>query len=311
MKRFMNYFETASVCNPKERMLGIEIESLFVNSTTKNPITLEVSQKIWKKLVENHGWRVTETKNGMLVKLSKDDYQLVYELGWNNFELNTPAFCITDKTELFRSVANILQSFKEAANNFDAEILFSGYDQSISSTLILPDERDKIWIELDGEEALSILGHIACVHYNLDLSSVDEGFEFMELLKPMYQEKNWFENGNAWAWKKYIKKSKAEYAADRYGIPPMNNLEQYCSSLAGFNVVMNKRKDNGRLFIPETNIPAGETSKFDMELFLRSVWWVYRLRVRDGKLVLEIRDVPRGLPFEKSWAMISKTLKIG
>jgi hypothetical protein len=31
----------------------------------------------------------------------------------------------------------------------------------------------------------------------------------------------------------------------------------------------------------------------NIELFLKSVWWLSRLRVRSGSLVLEIRPIPR------------------
>ncbi len=40
--------------------------------------------------------------------------------------------------------------------------------------------------------------------------------------------------------------------------------------------------------------PFAQTPDADMELFLRSIWWYSRLRVRGGTLVLEVRFIPRG-----------------
>ncbi len=71
---------------------------------------------------------------------------------------------------------------------------------------------------------------------------------------------------------------------------------------------MNKLNDS--LNIANPAMSFAKTKDVDIDLFLRSVWWWFRLRVRGENLVLEIRDVPRSLGVEASFWIIQKILSL-
>ncbi len=307
MQRLIDYFQNGRLADDQNRSFGVEVETLFVDAGNR-PISLATSQAIWRSLVEDFGWEATETRKGKLVELVKNDFHLIYELGRHNFEITTPAELVSDCGQLFRAYRMIETEIFLAASSCGARPLLKGWDGFRNNTLILPDRRDEIWVELDGLKPLSLLSHTACIHFNLDLCSVEEGWEFMAKLKEKYQQLGWPKRSNGWAWREYLKTSRANYESGRYGWPPAKSLGGYCRKLSTFRLVMNKRA--GRLSVANPAMPFTQTLDPDINLFLRSVWWIFRLRVRGGRLVLEIRDVPRGIPLEEAWGIIKNTIGI-
>ncbi len=296
MERLLNYFQSASLCPKDQRKLGIEIETLFINKQNKKPISLETSQNIFSALVAK-GWKiVSKSETGFITGISlANKWFLGVDLGWNNFELTTPA---TEETEFcWEELAEVLRMIYSVADKFGAEPLFSPYDGCCDiNTLMLPDKRDQIWIELDGQEPLQVLGHIACVHFNIDLTSIEEGMNWINKLNLLFYAKIITpKNPLVWQhnqiWWYYIRKSFAKYESERYGYPPVGSISDYCLILSLLKVVMNKKGNN----IYKCNPPFAfmYTPDPDIDLFLRSVWWYSRLRVRNGKLTIEIRNVPR------------------
>jgi len=201
---------------------------------------------------------------------------------------------------------NYLGEISRAGEQCGAVLTDLSWDGSSSNTLIMPDKRDEIWLELDGQ-ALYGLGHIASIHFNIDLVSVEEGMRFISRLMPLFEKQGWPPQSNSGVWNGYLRESRAKYQEGRYG-PPPTDFCKYCSRLASYAVVMNSI--NGRLEIAKPRLPFANCSNPNIDMFLRSVWWWMRLRVRGGKLVLEIRDVPRTIPTKESFDMIRNCLDI-
>lgn len=308
MERIKRHFENAMVCQPDTRMAGIETESLFVNAADGQTISLEKSQKIMKKLVE-FGYSIEEEKNSLITKVKKEGIFVSYDLGWNNFEIITPPILVSKINVLFTIHDKALKELRLAGKHSGARMLELSHDNSLSDTLIIPDKRDEIWLELDGP-ALYGVGHISCIHYNIDLTSIEEGMEWIKKMMAFYQQDRqvpWPAKANKHIWEEYISNSFAQYEKDRYGPSPAD-FESYCNKLAGYKVVMNKVNDN--LSIADPVLSFAKTKEADIDLFLRSVWWWARLRVRGGNLVLEIRDIPRSLEASKSFWIIQSVLSL-
>lgn len=306
MERLAEYFNKAKTCVDFSRKIGLEVETLFIDGASQEPITLEVSQGMMFYLIENLEWKLQQSKNGKAVCLEKDGYWLTYDLGWNNFELITPPTKIDSGGGFPSGYYDVEQNLEDAARKFNAEACLNGWDGCRSNTLIMPDKRDEIWLELDGP-ALFSLGHIAAIHVNIDLCSMAEGESFIKKLLSAFQAKDWPYHRNRRIWQYYIDNSLADYEADRYGPPPCN-FTKYCEELAAKKVVMNSI--NGDLRIAKPASPFGGCPEVDIDMFLRSVWWWYRLRVRSGRLVLEIRDLPRSAGAEKCLKFVIDTLTL-
>jgi hypothetical protein len=240
------------------------------------------------KLVQKFFWNKNTETNKIITNIEKDGFNIIYELGWNLFELISPPYLLSERKKLIQNCEEKLQELYQCADKYGAKPIFEPFDGFYNNTLIIPDKRDKIWLELDGP-VLKELGHIASIHYNLSLSSIAEGMELIKKINKLYQKLNIPPKSVRRAWRKYIKNSWAKYEPDRYAAPP-ETFSQYCRKLSLFKVVMNKQGDE---LIREKSIAFSALSTVNIDLFLRSVWWWTRLRKRNGKLILEIRGFPR------------------
>ena len=304
MERLLAYFQGAKVCG-QNRKLGIETETLFVD-VRYQPISYLISQGMMQHLRDVLDWQVAAQKNGVIVRLEKAGFAISYELGWNNFELTTPAYDLAE--DVFREHDQMLKELYQAGEDYAAQPLAESaqgsWDHHFSDTLMIPDQRDKIWLKLDGE-ALFGLGHIAAVHFNLDLKSIPEGMAWIRKLNHFFVEAGWPPPYNLLVWRKYIQESLVGYDEKRYG-PAPDDFGEYCHTLSSFAVVMERQGKD--LHIANPPLPFYRRQNPDIDLFLRSVWWYPRLRVRNGNLVLEIRDVPRGIEPRESFRMIREVL---
>ena len=84
--------------------------------------------------------------------------------------------------------------------------------------MIIPDKRDRVWLDLDGP-ALFYLGHIAAIHINIDLVSIEEGEKWINKLNLFYEEAKWPAKENLLFWKKYIDESRVGYDFDESAFP--------------------------------------------------------------------------------------------
>jgi hypothetical protein len=148
--------------------------------------------------------------------------------------------------------------------------------------LLLDDPRDQIWLEIDGASALEKLARTSSFQLHVSINPGD-AIEIVNSLWGVGVHEWDFPNDALW--KQYIQDSEFPYNTDRYGGPEgFCDLAEYCSRLHEHNVVMHI----GQV----CNRPVREICP-DPDLFLRSVWWHYRLRRFGATMTVEIRPIAR------------------
>ena len=271
------YFRSA---NGHSNYIGAEIETSFVTSEGM-PISLVVSQRIMRDLVNTEGWRTGETKNDgefIATVVSPFGDVLSYELGRQNLELATVP---VDPAGLIAHTRKQLDVVYRVAADHDAYPNFAPMLDCTEDLLALPDKRDAAWVALDGREALRPLATISSVQFTLPVT-VDTaipilnrfGAQVAEFLEDYPQED---------VWRKYVADSLARYRSDRYGGPlHFDSLADYCQQLVQHDVVVDTKL-----------VPMAQVDTLDIPLFLRSVWWYSRLRKHGDQLCVEVRSLPR------------------
>ena len=84
-------------------------------------------------------------------------------------------------------------------------------------------------------------------------------------------------------WRAYIAESKANYRSDRYGGPlQFESILDYCMRLSKHDVVQGA-----------TLVPFDAVGEIDIPLYLRSIWWYFRLKRYGKALCVEVRPLPR------------------
>lgn len=257
--------------------IGLEVETSFVNESG-NPITLAQSQSIFKALCLR-GWKPVCAKNGLLTELSSGGGdRLLYDLGRQNLEISTasgsPQFVSVRIQECLETV--YVAGRETGAYPFFGPVLSSDED-----LLVIPDERDANWLKLDGRSSLNLLARTSSVQVTIDVPLPDA----IPVINRLWSKAKTFaadypQDAN---WRQYIAESFAPYRLDRYAGPRwFDDLDDYCRELCRHDVVQ-----DGRL------VPQSAAGNYDIGLFIRSVWWWFRLRRHGEKLCIEIRPMPR------------------
>lgn len=274
---------------PEETTYGIEVETSFVQEGTQPetgpvPVTAQQTGQVFTALV-GEGWETLKVNQGEPVKIRHPETMdiLQLETGRQNFELATPPFM--DPRALLKHAKNRLQGIYSAAKRYGAVPRFEPILETSENLLALPDERDRIWQEIDGVEALAPLATISSVQFTIGVSpetaigALNGLRDNLGTLLEDYPQNE--------IWKQYIQQSKAGYESERYGCPArFASLEQYCSQLATLKKV--SKNEAG------TEATLQDWSKLDdIDLFLRSVWWYFRLRRYGSRLCIEVRPLPR------------------
>jgi hypothetical protein len=222
---------------------------------------------------------MTARKNGMITSLMDDDgNQIFYELGRHNIELSTRP---TRPENVVATVYDRLEQIYCAAKTAGCEPFFEPILQTDEDLLVIPDERDATWLELDGREALVCLARTSSVQFTFSVSHNDAipilnrlGWRIEQFLQDYPQDE---------IWKGYIAGSKAGYQSDRYGGPLLfDELKDYCICLAQHSVV------SGPCLTPYSDV-----DNLNIPLFLRSIWWYFRLKRYNNDLCIEVRPMPR------------------
>jgi len=278
MERLIRYFTEGIENKPVANTVGVEVETSFVDIDNR-PITLEQSQKLLISMCNECGWLAGKVKGNLLTSIfDGGGNRILYELGRQNIELSTAA------GEVENVVENTEQALRElylTAAKVGAFPSFRPIVKTSENLLVIPDRRDAIWLELDGREALELLAKTSAVQFTISvpLSKAVEclnnlGNNIGPLLKLYPQEENWRE---------YIKKSKANYHAMRYGGPLFfDSIKDYCEKLVKHDVVVGPKL-----------VPYHQVTDLDIPLYLRSIWWYFRLRRYYGVLCVEIRPLAR------------------
>lgn len=276
MDQLIKYFTDGVECKTLAT-IGAEIETQFINDDG-DAITSEVSQEMLKRLVSN-GWRVTSKKNNLITSISDNDgNRISYELGRHNIELSTVAASLG---KILYVTNNCLSNLYVAANESAAKPFFEPILDTNDDLLIIPDKRDAIWLELDGRDALAPLARTSSIQYTISVAPDDAIPILNKLGDALDQFLNDFPQDKIW--RDYISESRAGYKADRYGGPlKFESIENYCERLIEHNVV-----DSSGL------VKYSDVKNLDIPLYLRSIWWYFRLRRYGNALCVEVRPMAR------------------
>jgi len=286
--RLVAYF-SEGIQNPAQRKIGMEVETSFVYENGK-PVSVETSQAIFRSLVGpdiktvgwnmfGWHWEVVQNKGGLITELqSLGGDRILYELGKQNIEVATRP----DKPQhvLFRT-CGILGQIYRVAEQHEAFPHYQPILKTEEDLLMVPDDRDATWIQLDGRAALKPLATISAVQFTIDVSLEAAipvlnrlGGNIQGFLDDYPQDR---------VWRAYIRDSLANYHADRYGGPLFfESISDYCKKLALHDVVQ-----KGKL------VPYVKCEAVDIPLYLRSIWWYFRLKRYGSSLCIEVRPLPR------------------
>ena len=272
--------------------IGCEIETIFVFADTGMPVSLAVSQAV-RGATEG---RPTGCINK--IELSRATHELAIGPCGSFEELLDLAHC---------SLAWQYQ----VADRYGAVPLFAPEIRWGGSLLDPSEDRDQLWLRLDGAVALEQLV-CASVQFTVDVHPHDAIPIINELWRRRLHEVDFAPNHRRW--QNYIALSNAGYDPLRYGGPAgfqegVDDLADYVRQLSLHDVVM-----HGDQLV---RLNAQCVPDLNIDLFLRSVWWHYRLRRpeigpesnrRPGStLAVEIRPIARRDDdcLERYWRLIA------
>jgi hypothetical protein len=276
--QLVNYFANTNLLKT-ERWVGCEIETFFVNDDG-SAITFDQSQAILKRLI-SIGWEIVARKGDLVTEIRKGTSKILYEVGYPNIEL---AVCPHPANVLVERTRALLDELYAAAETCRAHPLFTPMYGSERNFLAVPDERDAAWLVVDGKKAFSPLSKISAVQFTVDVSVEDA----IDCLNALNARRGEFlaEYPQDSVWQQYVHTSLAHYRSDRYGGPDhFSSLEHYCDDLARHSVI------EGTDLVPFSHAKLEKNDAIG--LFLRSVWWYFRLRRYNKKLCIEVRPLAR------------------
>lgn len=282
-KRLLNWFTHGTEGTKSAGKVGLEIETDFLD-TNGLPISEEISTKILQ--------RGRQELTGGILQL---------ELGRQKLELSinpSPSF-----SELWDRAQGMLSWLYRTAEEHGAYPYFSPDLECSLPLLCVQEWRDALWAGLDGLDALEELCRCSAVQFTVDVNPGDATDWINALRTSRFHLCDYATNDKRWS--RYIRRSKAGYHMDRYGGPDeFKNLPGYCANLAIYPVVMH----GGQI----TCLPVDEVRNLDVNLFLRSVWWHYRLRRYGDSLALEVRPISRRRDEEipEKWELIKRLLNL-
>lgn len=272
MQRLLSFFSDGIESRPAGR-IGMEVETSFIDEAGQ-PISLARSQQLFQALLATERWEIAQRKGEFIAELRGRDGDVVrYELGRQNIEVSTiPQSANRIVTHTWLLLAELYQ----AALAVQSYPYFGPILRADGDLLAVPDERDVTWLKLDGRQALNALANTTSVHFVLDttpdkaIAAINRLNEHLaRFLTDFPQDANW---------RYYIANSLANYEPTRYGGPgAFASLHDYCCQLASHRVVT-----------PAGLIPFAAAQP-DINLFLRSLWWHFRLRRYGRTLCIEAR----------------------
>ncbi len=277
--RLFRYFTDGAIELRSERLVGAEIETSFVDSKGF-PITLNTSQCVFGEMLRRHHWNILGKKGDIISTIVSPDGKdkILYELGRQNIEVSTtalPAGRIIEHTQ------GLLERLHKASARIGALPRYKPIIKTKESLLVIPDQRDATWLTLDGRDALELLAKCSAVQFTVDVNPS----EAIPLLNNLGRNIGAFlaDYPQEVLWREYIHNSKAGYLPLRYGGPLFfKDLAAYCRELAKHDVVQ------GSALVPHKKV-----EDLDIPLFLRSVWWYFRLRRYGPRLCIEVRPLAR------------------
>ncbi len=293
----LSYFTHDLGDYPTGSSVGVEVETQFVYEDGR-PISVETSQAILRDLLYSNSdptpWKIETSKNSLVteIKDSENGTRILYELGRHNIEISFSPFSAyflnnTENGRLMNPVRFQLNYLYASAAKFGAHPLKQPILETEEDLLVMPDERDATWLKLDGRGPLNLLARTSSVQFTIDVTPGDSWklINFLTREMPLFLS----DYPQDALWKRYIKESPAGYEENRYGNSGVTfeSLAHYSEVLSGFKVVSGTRL-----------VAGSEARDFNIPLFIRSVWWHFRLKRYGRKLCLEIRPFARRLDGE-------------
>ena len=298
LEKLIRYLSDGIVSQPIGATIGVEVETSFVDEKGE-PITVGKSQEVLRLMCDENGWKISKVK-GELVAEIVDSFgnRILYELGRQNLEF---AAAPSDRSGVYL-LGDLLKELYKSAQKAAAFPVFKPVLETRDDLLIIQDEGDATWRELDGREALELLARISAVQFTISVPSPGSAIGCLNMLGEnigkflrLYPQEEY--------WRRYINESKANYHALRYGGPLFfKDLKDYCEQLAKHDVVVGPKL-----------VPFEEVENLDIPLFLRSIWWYFRLKRYGDNLCIEVR--PLGRWDDRSityylWYIVLDTLKV-
>ncbi len=259
----LRHFATDTQATRTGASIGAEIETHFLNESG-HPIGTEVTEQLLR-LSPPGPWRLTIDLGRQLLEIAVDPHP--------SFE-TLHATILEALDWLYREAAT------KGAYPSPQPLLTWAQD-----LLWIQEERDEIWVNLDGRRALEHLCRIASVQFTISVAPNEAVTILNRLWTARFHELDYPNDAN---WRRYLEQSEASYRPDRYAGPAgFDSLRHYASELARHRVVML----GGQAC--DLSTEALGSSPTAIELFLRSVWWHYRLRRYDDTLTVECRPFAR------------------
>ena len=280
MQRLMRHFAHGTQQTVTGGRIGCEVETIFVFADTGQPISLAVSRAIRAEVNGRpRGCR-------LMIDLSRATMELA--IG--------PCRSFSQLMELkARSLVWLYGAAERygAVPVFAPTIKWDGPLVDVSS-----DPRDQAWLNLDGRIALE---HLVCASEQLtvDVHPHDAVAIINQLWKAGIHGLDYAANDRCW--RNYIATSTAGYAPTRYAGPMafeegIGDIAGYVGELCLHDVVMHEGQ--------EVRLDPAAHASYDIDLFLRSVWWHYRLRRYGDSLALGLRPFARrdDAKIERLWS---------
>lgn len=285
MQRILDFFCVGTEQTVTAAKVGMEIETQFLDSQGQ-PVKPQDTREILSRAT-----------------LAPDFCELKLELGCHNFELNikphkNPYVLISKAKEALGWLYKIAESLGYYPVFEPAPLMHKA-----GELLFLADRRDELWVKLDGRLALEYLCRCSSVQFIIDVNPADAIGWINRLWQSRAHEYDYAKND--WLWRRYIAESLFGYQSDRYAGPSrFESFKDYAQKLAEHVVVMHKGRPCRQSIEQIKNL--------DINLFLRSVWWHYRLRRYGEMLALEIRPFSRRSDesFYYIWRYLANILRI-
>lgn len=279
----LEYFTEGTERTKTGSKIGMEVETDFLDEYG-DPINIQTTRKLLSA--------EQEKPLGLSRKL---------ELGRQKIEV-----CIQPQPTAnlaIEAMQEALSWLYKQASQLGAVPSFTPETQWDGNLLWVQEDRDAIWVNLDGEAALEQLCRCSSVQFTVDVNPTDAINAINSLNAAKLQEVDYAPNHQRWL--NYISQSRANYRVSRYGGPEwFDSFADYATQLQQHEVVMHKGQ--------QVRAPLDQLKNPDIDLFLRSVWWHYRLRRYGDSLVVEIRPFARRedgtLP--GLWKMIAEAIGI-
>lgn len=161
---------------------------------------------------------------------------------------------------------------------------FSPEFESPERLLLVTNERNAQWLDIDGPLAVEELCRCSSVQFTIDVHPADAISCVNALWRTQLHTFDYAPNTRRW--NAFIASSLAAHSRDRFGGPPgFADLSEYVARLNDQPVLIHRGQ--------RTRLRASELRDLDVDQYLKSVWWHYRLRRFGETLALEVRPTAR------------------